>query len=320
MAGRDGSHHAAVACCGPIFFRLARMTTVICADLVGSTSIFERLGEETASRFVTQLIDVLSIIFEQHGGHVVKLLANGLLVVFPEEGDALAACISIQTRLRDRPVHPGGSGEPVQMQMGIESGAVVEADGDCIGDTVNSAAHLADLAGAAQILTTQNVWLSLLPSQKAALRNLGPMILRGRAEASHVYRVEWQTARNEDAILAGPSIVAEGRREFLELVSGEQIVRVDTTSRQLVIGRATDAAMTLNDPRVSRKHATLEWRDGQFVLTDVSSSGTWIYLSNQSEAVVLRRTECFLAGRGLIVPGCERSDDKAPLVAFSVSV
>ncbi|MBI5907035.1 MAG: adenylate/guanylate cyclase domain-containing protein, partial [Burkholderiales bacterium] len=50
------------------------MTTVVFADLVGSTSMFERLGDETASRFVTQLVGALSQVFEQHSGRVVKLL------------------------------------------------------------------------------------------------------------------------------------------------------------------------------------------------------------------------------------------------------
>ena len=40
-------------------------------------------------------------------------------------------------------MYPGGTGRPVQMQMGIESGEVVEIEGDCYGDAVNSAARLA---------------------------------------------------------------------------------------------------------------------------------------------------------------------------------
>src|SRR3546814_3269809 len=61
------------------------MTTVVFADLVGSTSMFERLGDETASRFVTQLVGALSQVFEQHSGRVVKLLGHGLFVVFSQE-------------------------------------------------------------------------------------------------------------------------------------------------------------------------------------------------------------------------------------------
>lgn len=71
------------------------MTTVVFADLVGSTSMYERLGD-------------------------------GLFVVFRAEGGAVAACINIQKRLQCKPIQPGGSGAPVQMQMqiGIESGTI----------------------------------------------------------------------------------------------------------------------------------------------------------------------------------------------------
>jgi adenylate cyclase len=294
------------------------MTTVVFADLVGSTSMFERLGDETASRFVTQLVGALSQVFEQHSGRVVKLLGDGLFVVFPHEGDALAACISIQKRFLEKPIRAGGSGAPVQMQMGIESGEVVEIDGDCFGDTVNSAARLADLAGAAQILTTQNVWSALGPLQQASLRSLGPMHLRGRAEASHIYRVEWQAGHDEDATMMGRSMSASVSPQVLLLEAGGQTVRIDARSLAISIGRGAGASLALNDPRVSRMHATLEWRGGQFVLSDASSYGTWVYFGNQSEAVVLRRTECYLVGSGQISAGCERKEG-SPLISFSIS-
>lgn len=292
------------------------MTTVVFADLVGSTSMFERLGDETASRFVTQLVGALSQVFEQHSGRVVKLLGDGLFVVFPQEGDALAACISIQKRFLEKPIRAGGSGAPVQMQMGIESGEVVEIDGDCFGDTVNSAARLADLAGAAQILTTQNVWSALGALQQASLRSLGPMHLRGRAEASHVYRVEWQAGQDEDATMMGRSMAASAP-QVLSLEHGGKTVQIDAHSLAISIGRGAGASLALNDPRVSRMHATLEWRGGQFVLSDASSYGTWVYFGNQSEAVVLRRTECYLVGSGQISAGCERREG-SPLVSFSI--
>ncbi len=53
------------------------MATVVFADLVGSTGIFERLGDETAGRFVTQLTTALSKTFQQYNGRVVKLLGDG---------------------------------------------------------------------------------------------------------------------------------------------------------------------------------------------------------------------------------------------------
>jgi class 3 adenylate cyclase len=297
------------------------VATVVFADLVGSTGIFERLGDETAGRFVTQLTTALSKTFEQHNGRVVKLLGDGLFVVFPREGDAIQACLAIQMRLQEKPVHPGGTLGPVQMQMGVETGEVVEIDGDCYGDAVNSAARLADLAGAAQILTTQRVADALSPDQREQLRSLGPMYLRGKSDATEVYRVDWQVDRDNDATVMGASMFKahQAKLGFLELAAVGHTVRLEPRGEKLSLGRAATASLSINDSRVSRLHATVEWRGGQFVLSDGSSFGTWVYMGNQTEPVVLRRTECYLVGHGQITLGCDRHAENAPLVLFSVS-
>jgi adenylate cyclase len=296
------------------------VATVVFADLVGSTGIFERLGDETAGRFVTQLTTALSKTFEQHKGRVVKLLGDGLFVVFPVEADAIEACLAIQKRLQEKPVYPGGTLSPVQMQMGVETGEVVEIAGDCYGDAVNSAARLADLAGAAQILTTQRVVDTLSEKQREPLRSLGPMYLRGKSEVTEVYRVDWQTDRDSDATVMGVSMFkAGGKAGFLELAAAGQTVRLEPRGEKLTLGRAASSSLSINDARVSRLHATVEWRGGQFVLSDGSSFGTWVYMGNQTEPVVLRRTECYLVGHGQITLGCDRHAENAPLVLFSVT-
>ena len=296
------------------------MATVVFADLVGSTGIFERLGDETAGRFVTQLTTALSKTFEQHHGRVVKLMGDGLFVVFPVEGDAVEACIAIQKRLQEKPVYPGGSLGEVQMQMGVETGEVVEIAGDCYGDAVNSAARLADLAGAAQILTTQRVADALSATQREHLRSLGPMYLRGKSDATEVYRVDWQDDRDNDATVMGASMFS-GRSKggFLELAVAGQTVRLEPRGEKLTLGRAATSSLSINDSRVSRLHVAIEWRGGQFVLSDASSFGTWVYMGNQTEPVVLRRTECYLVGHGQITLGCDRHAENAPLVLFSVT-
>jgi adenylate cyclase len=296
------------------------VTTVVFADLVGSTGIFERLGDETAGRFVTQLTGALSRTFEQHSGRVVKLLGDGLFVVFPDEGNALAACIGIQNQLQEKPVYPGGSAPAIQMQMGIEAGEVVEIDGDCYGDAVNSAARLADLAGADQILTTQRVRDALEPHQQALLRSLGTMYLRGKSEVTNVFRVDWQPGRDADTTVMGVSMFKTAKQSLLEISVLGRTLQLEPTGDKFTLGRAATASLTINDSRVSRVHATIEWRGGHFILSDASSFGTWVYVGNQNEPVVLRRTECHLVGQGQITLGCERHAESAPLVAFSVRV
>jgi adenylate cyclase len=296
------------------------MATVVFADLVGSTGIFERLGDETAGRFVTQLTGALSKTFEEHNGRVVKLLGDGIFTVFQTELDAVQSCIAIQQRLKEKPVFPGGTGHAVQMQMGVESGEVVEIDGDCYGDAVNSAARLADLAGADQILTTSRVRDALPAAQHTQMRSLGPMYLRGKQEVTEVFRVDWAVAQENDseATVMGASMFKPSRDAVLELTAGDNTLRLEPRGEKLTIGRSVTASLTMNDGRVSRVHSTVQWRGGHFVLEDGSSFGTWVYFGGQAEPVVLRRTECYLVGQGLISLGCERDAEDAPVVQFNI--
>ncbi|NML45899.1 adenylate/guanylate cyclase domain-containing protein [Ramlibacter sp. G-1-2-2] len=296
------------------------MASVVFADLVGSTGIFERLGDETAGRFVTQLTTALAKIFEQHNGRVVKLLGDGLFVLFPQESQAVTACVAIQERLVEKPVHAGGTGSPVQMQMGIESGEVVEIEGDCYGDAVNSAARLADLAGADQILATQRVRDALPQDLQRKLRSLGPMYLRGKQDVTEVFRVEWQPQRDVEATVMGVSMFKPSTEASLVITAAGHSIELKPHGERLTLGRGTTANLAINDGRVSRIHATVEWKGGHFILGDVSSFGTWVYFGNQGEPVVLRRTECYLVGSGQIALGCDRHADDAPLASFAVTV
>jgi adenylate cyclase len=304
---------------------LTSVSTVVFADMVGSTAMFERLGDEAATRCVTQLMAQLRLGFEAFEGRIVKVLGDGVFVVFASEGQAVAASISVQQQLQSQPLLLGGGSAPTQLQIGIDSGEVVHLDGDCFGDTVNCAARLSDLAGAGQILTTDKVWAGLVGAQRSSLRSMGAMYLRGKGQASHVYQVQWNAASSgadSDATLVSRSIdrpaLGSQHSASLNLSFAGKTLTLQAHSRPLTVGRDGAAQLVINDQRVSRAHASLVWRGGQFVLVDTSSYGTWVYLGNQAEPVVLRRTECVLVGSGKIVPGCERSDADAPTVDFSV--
>jgi adenylate cyclase len=310
------------------------MPTVVFCDLVGSTGLFEKLGDATASHLVTQLNHAMGRAVDQFQGRVVKTLGDGIFVVFAQEEQAVNACSAIQTDLQDRPLMlfadekmAVSSGTfrslRIELQIGIESGEVVEINGDCYGDAVNSAARLADLAGARQILTTQRVLDALPASRHGELISLGPMFLRGKGEATTVYRVNWQKKSevDPDATMLGVSFKDALRTQELLLSFGGKSVKLlqaGSAIKSVQMGRANTCELEVSDPRVSRNHASVQVRGNQFVLSDASSYGTWVYLGGQSEPLALRRTECVLVGEGEISLGCERTADQAPIVRFSV--
>ena len=56
--------------------------TVLFADLRGSTSLFETLGNAEATSVVTHCVSALGKSVAEFGGHVVKTLGDGLMAVF----------------------------------------------------------------------------------------------------------------------------------------------------------------------------------------------------------------------------------------------
>jgi adenylate cyclase len=310
------------------------MPTVVFCDLVGSTGLFEKLGDATASHLVTQLTNAMSRAVEQFEGRVVKTLGDGIFAVFPQEEHAVNACSAIQTELQDRPLMlfadekmAVSSGTfrslRIELQIGIESGEVVEINGDCYGDAVNSAARLADLAGARQILTTQRVLDALPGNRRGELISLGPMYLRGKGEATAVYRINWQKKSevDPDATMLGVSFKDALRTQELHLSFGAKSIKLlqsGSAIKAVQMGRANTCELEVSDPRVSRTHASVQVRGNQFVLTDASSYGTWVYAGGQSEPLILRRTDCVLVGEGEISLGCERTAENAAVVRFSV--
>jgi adenylate cyclase len=311
-----------------------KMPTVVFCDLVGSTGLFEKLGDATASSLVAQFNQALSRAIKQFEGRVVKTLGDGVFAVFAQESQAVDACCLIQRELQERPLMlfadeklAVSSGTfrslQIQLQIGLESGEVVEINGDCYGDAVNSAARLADLAGAKQILTSQRVFDALPESRHSEFSSLGPMFLRGKEETTTVYRLNWHKRAeiDPDATMLGVSFKEALRTQRLELGFRGKTVQLQQSGsaiKSLHMGRAPSCELEVPDPRVSRTHASVQVRGDQFVLTDASSYGTWVYMGGQSEPLVLRRTDCVLVGEGEISLGCERSAPDAAVLTFNV--
>jgi predicted component of type VI protein secretion system len=76
----------------------------------------------------------------------------------------------------------------------------------------------------------------------------------------------------------------------------------------------------VNDQRVSRIHAKIEWRNGTFVLVDASSYGTWVRFNGSETELPLRREECVLHGEGEIALGAPFSDFSVPTVSFRLNL
>jgi len=297
-------------------------TTVVFADLTGSTRVFEAMGNARASDVVTRLIQWIGGVCQTHGGRVVKSLGDGVLVVFQNGAQATSAVLEVQRNHHKR-LQTWPAPLRMELQIGVAAGEVVEIDGDCYGDAVNLASRLSDLAGPSQIWATESV-VEQLHTGDVRHRNLGPINIRGKNEMPVVYRIDWQDEVTEFLTMPATLMPPQARSSdsgFGTIELSWLDVRGLFRAEQLPIhlGRVDEAQFVVNDPRVSRLHARIEARNGTCVLVDVSTYGTWVRFhtsTGPSAEIALRRDECVLHGSGEIGLGAPLSDFSAPTISF----
>jgi hypothetical protein len=108
-----------------------------------------------------------------------------------------------------------------------------------------------------------------------------------------------------------------GEPEGLRL-TWSQLSRVfDGRQLPAVLGRSPQASFCVDDSRVSRSHARIDWYGGSFQLTDLSYNGTYVRF-NDGEIVSLRRGSCTLHGSGSVGLGASPTDPGAACVRFEV--
>lgn len=301
-------------------------STVVFADLFGSTGVFESLGNAKATEAVTQITAWLAEKFRANGGRVVKFLGDGVLVLFKENRHALAAVVDVQRAYEQRlTLALAGTGVYMPLRIGVARGDVEMVDDDCYGDAVNIAARLSELTGPHQIWVNAETIEGGKLSPDIRPRLLGPIHVRGRAEPCTVYQIEWQEDVDSEFFTI-QSPLADGFDASQRDVLGSQIELSYLDSRKTFkafelpvhIGRMREAEFVVSDLHVSRRHARLDWCNGSVVLTDVSSYGCWVRFFGGGADLLLRREECVLHGRGEIALGTPFGDIGAPVVTFSV--
>jgi class 3 adenylate cyclase len=72
------------------------LVAVLFADLVGSTDLLRRLGDEAGEQVLRTFLDILRQQVRRWGGREVKALGDGLLVAFPTTTSALSAAAGMQ--------------------------------------------------------------------------------------------------------------------------------------------------------------------------------------------------------------------------------
>ncbi len=201
--------------------------TVLFTDLVGSTAMRSRLGDDMADALRREHDELLARVVSEHRGHVVKGLGDGIMAVFhaPSEGVAAAVAINQAIARRNRKAK-----EPLTLRMGLSVGEVrVEGD-DVFGTPVVEASRLCGKAADDQILVS--VYVKALAGSRSTFsyRELGELELKGLTEPLVTHEVLWWEAGDAGG-LPFPDVPMLSRRSRFVGRNLERFALADAWSR-----------------------------------------------------------------------------------------
>lgn len=289
---------------------------ILFADVVGSTRIYEVMGDVKAREMVATSIDVMRTSTEQHHGTVIKTMGDEVMATFPTADDALNAAAHMQRQIlthNDLRI----DGQPVALRIGCHFGPVVLEARDVFGATVHTANRMTSQAKGGQVVTTAATVERLSPEWRASVRQIDIAMLKGQGNETTLYEVLWQT---DDVTSMLPSISLGGRngrkalRLRLRVLDKEYVL--DDDKPNVAIGRAEENDVVVRGNLISRIHARIEISRSKFVLIDQSTNGTFVQSAAGEESFV-RRDSMQIKGEGMIGLGKVPEQDAPQTIRFS---
>ena len=156
-------------------------------DLVGSTALLTRLGDDAADALLRRHFTLLRQALATHGGTEVKSLGDGLMAAFTSPAAAVRCGVAMQRAIAE------GAAGGLTMRVGIHAGEPIGDDDDYFGTPVVVAQRLCDRARGGQILASALVQgLVGNRGDDCSFRLLGGLALKGLAEPVAVCEVVWE--------------------------------------------------------------------------------------------------------------------------------
>jgi TolB-like protein/class 3 adenylate cyclase len=159
-----------------------KLTSVVVADVVGYSRLTAADEEGTLARLRELRSELVDPAVARHRGRIVKTMGDGFLIEFPSVLDAVRSSLEIQHGLGGRKI-ADASGS-IRLRVGIHvSDVVVEPDGDLLGDGVNIAARLQEIADPGTVCLSEDAFhqvrnkisVPFVDKGNVALKNIPPI-------------------------------------------------------------------------------------------------------------------------------------------------
>ena len=240
----------------------AATTTILFTDLVNSTELLQRAGDESGQRIFRAHHQLLKDAVAATGGHEVKWLGDGLMVAFPSAADGVRCAIAMQ-QLAQRPI----AGERLAIRVGLNAGEALRDETDYFGTPVVVARRLCERAAAGQILCSSVVTALLSGRQAFCFRASVPLELKGLSTPVAACEVLYE--QDQAALVTRTPFV--GRTA--------ELARLNQKLRDTRAGHGA-LMMLVGEPGIGKTRTTEEFaesgrQDGTIVLCGRCFEGEW---------------------------------------------
>lgn len=284
------------------------------ADVCGSTALYESLGDTVARQLITQSINAMVNEVSVYQGTLIKTIGDEIMCTFPGAEAAFHAACAMQIaleseRLKDNPLH---------IRIGFHYGDVILESGDVFGDTVNTAARVASITRADQIMTTQAAVDALPPDMQKKTRHIQRAELKGKQEHFDIFIVIWEMDESQSTRIIAPELRQSPENSSeMNLCYRGLALKVNKERKSVALGRGDACDIPVQNSLASRQHLRVELRFGKFVLVDQSTNGTYIrFADGKIEHII--RAEIPLPGNGVISLGQSFAENPTELVEFTI--
>jgi adenylate cyclase len=130
---------------------------ILFTDLVAFSAFALEAGDEAALELLREVGEAIEPPVGEHGGEVVKRLGDGMMAIFPEPQEALAAVVEARERLAE----VSANGYRPRIRAGLHVGRPRKLGGDYLGIDVNIAARVAEEAGPDELLVSDRALTEL---------------------------------------------------------------------------------------------------------------------------------------------------------------
>lgn len=175
-----------------------RLTAILVADVAGYSRLIGIDETGTIERLTTLRQDLLQPLIGEHGGRIVKLMGDGLLVEFASATGAVACALAWQAAVADRE----GRSDPasaIRYRIGINIAEVIVEQEDILGDGVNVAARLEAIGEPGTVCVSEKVYSELRSGLPIEATDLGLQTLKNIEQPVRAFRLVGAPARGTKA-------------------------------------------------------------------------------------------------------------------------